>query len=107
MGLKSAYSYLMKNIINLIKLHKKNFENFSENEKKNIKKFGEHIKDINILDNIWLYGIKIGVNEIEKTENFVKLFTLEPPFTSYGKNCFATLDYIFFEGNLNTMRSFN
>lgn len=96
----------MKNIIDLIKNHKENYLNDSK-ENKIVNSFSEHISDINLLDNIWIYGIKIGVNDISKTESFIKHFTLEPPFTSYGKNCFSTLDYIFYKGNLNPVRVYD
>lgn len=101
--MQSAYSSLLKNIIDLINAHKQE-NNITE---KSVKSMDMHIQDINILDNLWLYGIKIGVNEIEKTKSFTKHFTLEPPFTTYNKGAFATLDYIFYKGDLNPIRIYN
>lgn len=111
----SAYSSMMKNILDFINF-KKNCELDLANEvyhkkliEENIilKSIHDHISDINILDNISVYGIKIGINEIEKTNKFVKHFTLEPPVSYYGNCRFATLDYIFYNGKINPIRTLN
>lgn len=113
--MQSAYSAVMRNILDYINFHKNmQFNLASEEQHKKLlesnlilKSLSEHISDVNILDNINVYGIKIGINEIEKTNNFVKHFTLEPPMTYYGHNCFSTLDYIFYNGKINPVRSLN
>lgn len=65
------------------------------------------IKDKNILNNTEVNSIKMGFNEIEKTFNFVRNLTLEPPMTFYAKGRIETLDYIFFSGDLTPIRILN
>ncbi len=113
--MQSAYSCVLKNILEYINFYKNSELNFDNQEQHNkilelnpiLKSISKHITDINVLDNISVYGIKIGINEIEKTNKFVKNFTLEPPITYYGHNCLSTLDYIFFNGKINPIRSLN
>jgi mRNA deadenylase 3'-5' endonuclease subunit Ccr4 len=113
--MQSAYSSVMRNILDFINFHKNlQFKLASEEQHKKLlesniilKSLSEHINDVKDLDNISVYGIKIGIDEIEKTNNFVKHFTLEPPMTYYGHACFSTLDYIFYNGKINPIRSLN
>ena len=59
------------------------------------------------LNNCEVYGIKMGVADIDKTLDFVKNFTLEPPFSSYGKGFMSLVDYIFFNGSIVPIRTLN
>lgn len=113
--MQSAYSCVMKNILDLINFHKNCVVNMTNEDtyKKlleanpTIKSLNDHIKDINVLDNITVYGVKIGINEIEKTNTYVKHFTLEPALSFYSNRLFGNFDYIFFNGDINPIRSLN
>ena len=50
----------------------------------NLKSFSDHIHDIYNLNDISLYGIRIGTEMINKTIKFVENLTLEPPYSFYS-----------------------
>lgn len=92
--LKSAYAENLKKILDFLK----NKTEISPYDK---------IEDLNIFENMDVYGIKMGFAEIDKTLNFVKNFTLEPPMSFYGKGLISLLDYIFYDGNITPLRTLN
>ena len=96
-SMESAYS----------KLAKKIFLYLSEN--KNDLPFNI-INNKNIVNNIEVNGIKMGINEINKTSTFIKKLTLDVPMTNYVNNTIGTTDYIFYYSeskNLEVVRILN
>lgn len=67
----------------------------------------DQLKDYNVLDNTEVYGIKMGYENIEKTLEFTRKFTLEPPMSFYAKGMMATVDFIFLNGKMTTLRTLN
>jgi mRNA deadenylase 3'-5' endonuclease subunit Ccr4 len=95
--MESAYS----------KLAKKIFLYLSEN--KNDIPFNI-INNKNIVNNIEVNGIKMGLNEINKTSTFIKKLTLDVPMTNYVNNTIGTTDFIFYYSeskNLEVVRILN
>jgi mRNA deadenylase 3'-5' endonuclease subunit Ccr4 len=95
--MESAYS----------KLAKKIFLYLSEN--KNDLPFNI-INNKNIVNNIEVNGIKMGINEINKTSTFIKKLTLDVPMTNYVNNTIGTTDFIFYYSeskNLEVVRILN
>lgn len=92
--MKSAYSENLRKILDFLK------------NKTHIPPF-DMLDNHQQFENFELYGIKMGFSDIDKTLNFVKNLTLEPPMSFYGKGLMCLLDYIFFEGNLTPLRTLN
>jgi len=94
---KSAYSDILKNIINYLKRDNKEsqqnlvFELFKDS-------------DFNDLD---VNGIKVTKDKLDQTINFCQNFTLEPPNTFFAKECMSSLDYIFYEGKVEVVSTLN
>lgn len=65
------------------------------------------MSDLKILDYAEVYGIKMGYEDIDKTINFTKNFTLEPPMTFYSKGLMSAVDYIFYCGDMTVIRTLN
>ncbi len=92
--LKSAYAENLKKILDFLK------------NKTEISPF-DKIEDHSQFENLDVYGIKMGFAEIDKTLNFVKNFTLEPPMSFYGKGLMSLVDYILYDGNMIPLRTLN
>jgi hypothetical protein len=93
----SGYSQNLKNILSLLQ---------DKNNNHNKPPF-HLIKDLSIFNNIEVYGIFMGFQEIDKILNFVKNFTLEPPMSFYCKETMHTTDYIFYNGDMTPVRTLN
>ena len=100
MTLSSAYSSILSKILNFIK-------ESNINPKIKLEPPFDKIHDFSTLDRTEIYGVKLGVADIEKTINFSKNLTLEPPFSFYAKEMMALVDYIFYEGSLTPIRTLN
>jgi len=97
-SMESAYS----------KLARKIFSFLSEN--KNSELPFNIIDNKNIVNNIEVNGIKMGLNEINKTSTFIKKLTLDLPMTNYVNNTIGTTDFIFYYSepkNLEVVRILN
>ena len=92
--MKSAYSENLKNILDIIT------DNFSNNIIKSL----ISKEDLNDID---VYGIKISIDRMDNTLNFLKDLTLEPPMTYFAKNSMINVDFIFFCGNMEVLRTLN
>lgn len=100
MNLSSAYSSILSKILNFIK-------ESNINPKIKLEPPFDKIQDFSTLDGTEIYGVKLGFADIEKTINFSKNLTLEPPFSFYAKEMMALVDYIFYEGSLTPIRTLN
>jgi mRNA deadenylase 3'-5' endonuclease subunit Ccr4 len=96
--MRSAYSETLRRILAFLKN--------PEGDIKNSPPFNM-MKDRNILESVEINGIKMGFTDVDKTLNFVKNFTLEPPMTFYAKGIVGTLDYIFYSGDIAPIRILN
>ena len=47
------------------------------------------------------------MDKIEETINFVKNSTYEPANTFFARNLMTNVDYIFYDGNLEVLRTLN
>ena len=92
--MKSAYSENLRNILNVIR---------NTNQKKDI----SDLITKNNLNDIDVYGIKLNIDRIDSTLNFIKDFTLEPPITFFAKNLMTNVDFIFYSGNIEVIRVLN
>jgi mRNA deadenylase 3'-5' endonuclease subunit Ccr4 len=100
MTLSSAYSTILSKILNFIK-------ESSINPTPKLEPPFDKIQDFSTLDGTEIYGVKLGFADIEKTLNFTKYLTLEPPFSFYAKEMMALVDYIFYDGSLTPIRTLN
>jgi mRNA deadenylase 3'-5' endonuclease subunit Ccr4 len=95
--LKSAYSECFKNVLQFLKKGK--------NQDKELP--FDKINNLDEYDSIEINNIKMGFNNVDKTIDFVKNLTMEPPLTNYKENSVNTNDYIFYHGNLKILRTYN
>lgn len=92
--MKSAYSENLKNIIDIM----------SDKCSNDILKSLISKKDLNDID---VYGIKLNKGTIDTTLNFLKDLTLEPPITFFARNTMINVDFIFFSGKMEVLRTLN
>jgi mRNA deadenylase 3'-5' endonuclease subunit Ccr4 len=96
--MKSAYSENVKRIIDFLQKGKEHKDHLYPYN---------NIKDYSKFEAIDVNTIKMGFYGIEKTIDFVKNFTLEPPMSMYGKSIISTVDYIFYKGDMLVLRTLN
>lgn len=65
------------------------------------------VKDFDPFYSMEVNSIKLGIDSIEKTIDFIKQYTLEPPMTTYSKGAISNVDFIFFRGDLEVVRTLN
>lgn len=92
--MKSAYSENLKKLINFLEKGEEKIP-FCD------------IEDYDQFISMELNAIKLGKKNIEKTVDFVKKFTLDLPVSVYNKGLLQCVDYIFYQGNLEIMRTLN
>jgi mRNA deadenylase 3'-5' endonuclease subunit Ccr4 len=96
--MKTAYSENATKLLTFLKKGRYNKDNPSPYNK---------ITDYSIFESVEINSIKTGFNGIEKTLEFVKKLTLEPPMSIYGKGTISTVDYIFYKGDMLVLRTLN
>lgn len=94
-SLNSAYAENVKNMFKFLST-----KNYQEHPYDLITNYVKYEK-------LEMNGILMGLKDINKTINFTKNMTLEPPISCYNKNIISTVDYIFYSGNMEVLRTLN
>jgi len=100
-------NYTIKCLISLKSSYSQNFKNILDNYSKG--KFDQYTNiNNNYTDknyNIDIYGIKMSKSNIDGTSKFTQNLCLEPSFSFYGRESMAKVDYIFYNGDVEVIRS--